>query len=158
MVAERHEVIKDIFEPGAVQTLPINDGFVRVAFATASFRIAAAEALLPSIRSSDCLLRAAAGRNRLRLQMTLPALQSLMIDRSWNEMTVVAAATSTLTNVPSDCCPWCRRTRRRPRIAAVRAGDDCAHLALVRGILGGFPDQRERARLEVMIQRARASP
>ena len=47
VVAERHEVIKDIFEPGAVQTVPINDGFVRVAFATASFRIAAAEALLP---------------------------------------------------------------------------------------------------------------
>jgi len=47
VVAERHEVIKDIFEPGAMQTLAINDGFVTVAFATASFRIAAAEALLP---------------------------------------------------------------------------------------------------------------
>jgi len=47
VLAERHEVIKDIFEPGAVRTLPINDGFVRVAFAAASFRIAAAEALLP---------------------------------------------------------------------------------------------------------------
>src|SRR4030095_10740189 len=47
VVAERHEVIKDIFEPGDVRTLPINDGFVSVAFASASFRIAAAEALLP---------------------------------------------------------------------------------------------------------------
>src|SRR4029450_4316845 len=36
---------------------------------------------------------------------------------------------------------------------AVRAGDDSAHLALVRGVLGRFPHQRERARLEAMVQR-----
>ena len=47
VVDERHEVIKDIFEPGAVRTLQINDGFVGVPFATATFRIAAAEALVP---------------------------------------------------------------------------------------------------------------
>jgi hypothetical protein len=47
VVAERHEVIKDIFQPGVVQTLELNDGFVDVSFASASFRIAAAEALLP---------------------------------------------------------------------------------------------------------------
>jgi hypothetical protein len=52
VVDERHEVIKDIFEPGDVRTLSINDGFVRVAFAAASFRIAAAEALLPAANPS----------------------------------------------------------------------------------------------------------
>ena len=46
-VDERHEVIKDIFEPGAVRTLQINDGFLRQRFADGTFRIAAAEALLP---------------------------------------------------------------------------------------------------------------
>ena len=47
VVLERHEVIKDIFQPGTTRTLQFNDGFVRVPFATATFRIAAAEALLP---------------------------------------------------------------------------------------------------------------
>jgi hypothetical protein len=47
VVEERHEVIKDIFQPGVSQTLELNDGFVRAPFATATFRIAAAEALLP---------------------------------------------------------------------------------------------------------------
>jgi hypothetical protein len=47
VVEERHEVIKDIFQPGVVQTLQFNDGFVTVPFASATIRIAAAEALLP---------------------------------------------------------------------------------------------------------------
>jgi hypothetical protein len=52
VVLERHEVIKDIFQPGVTQTLQFNDGFVRVPFATATFRIGAAEALLPHQLSS----------------------------------------------------------------------------------------------------------
>jgi hypothetical protein len=44
---ERHERIKDIFQPGDVQTIELNDGYRTVAFATSSLRIAAAEALLP---------------------------------------------------------------------------------------------------------------
>jgi hypothetical protein len=47
VVAERHEVIKDIFQPGDRRTLQFNDGFVRIPFATATFRVGAAEALLP---------------------------------------------------------------------------------------------------------------
>jgi len=46
-VEQRSEVIKDIFQPGAVRALTINDGFVRVPFAAATFRIVAAEALVP---------------------------------------------------------------------------------------------------------------
>jgi hypothetical protein len=48
VVEERHEVIKDIFEPGAVRSVELNDGFVTAPFATAAFRIGAAEALLPT--------------------------------------------------------------------------------------------------------------
>lgn len=47
VVTERHEVIKDIFQPGVERTLTVNDGFVRDTFSAAAFRIAAAEALLP---------------------------------------------------------------------------------------------------------------
>jgi len=47
VVDERHERIKDIFEPGVVQTIELNDGYARAPFATAEMRIAAAEALLP---------------------------------------------------------------------------------------------------------------
>ena len=47
-VDERHERIKDIFEPGAEQTIELNDGFVTPPFATASLRIVAAEALVPA--------------------------------------------------------------------------------------------------------------
>jgi hypothetical protein len=47
VVDERHEVIKDIFEPGDVRRLDVNDGYVRPSFATATFVIAAAEALIP---------------------------------------------------------------------------------------------------------------
>jgi len=47
VVDERHEFIEEIFQPGTTRTLQFNDGFVRAPFATATFRIAAAEALLP---------------------------------------------------------------------------------------------------------------
>src|SRR5438067_1522097 len=47
IVDERHEFIKDIFEPGDVRQIELNDGYVRAPFASASLRVAAAEALLP---------------------------------------------------------------------------------------------------------------
>jgi hypothetical protein len=47
VVDERHERVKDIFEPGDVQALELNDGYATVSFASATLRIAAAEALLP---------------------------------------------------------------------------------------------------------------
>ncbi len=47
-VDERHEFIKDIFEPGADRRVDLNDGVVSVPFATARLRIVAAEALLPA--------------------------------------------------------------------------------------------------------------
>jgi len=46
-VDERHERIKDIMQPHDTWSLELNDGYVRGRFATADFRIAAAEALLP---------------------------------------------------------------------------------------------------------------
>jgi hypothetical protein len=50
VVEERHERIKDIFEPGEVRTLGLNDGFAGPPFTKARIRIAAAEALLPTPR------------------------------------------------------------------------------------------------------------
>src|SRR5262249_4660236 len=47
VVDERHERIKDIFQPGDVRTIELNDGYAGVPFASADLRIAAAEALLP---------------------------------------------------------------------------------------------------------------
>jgi len=47
VMEQRHERIKDIFQPGAVQTIELNDGYARAMFATADLRIAAAEALIP---------------------------------------------------------------------------------------------------------------
>ncbi len=47
-VDERHEFIKDIFEPGARRRVDVNDGVVSVPFATAHLRIIAAEALIPA--------------------------------------------------------------------------------------------------------------
>lgn len=46
-VEERHERLKDIFEPGDTRTIDLSDGFAGPAFTTARMRIAAAEALLP---------------------------------------------------------------------------------------------------------------
>ena len=49
-VDERHERIKDIFQPGDTQTIELNDGYAGAPFASATLRIAAAEALLPAPR------------------------------------------------------------------------------------------------------------
>ena len=48
VVEERHERIKDIFEPGEMRTIELNDGFAGPPFAKATLRIVAAEALLPA--------------------------------------------------------------------------------------------------------------
>jgi hypothetical protein len=48
VVEERHERIKDIFQPGVTQTIELNDGFAGPPFAKARLRIVAAEALLPA--------------------------------------------------------------------------------------------------------------
>jgi len=47
VVEERHERIKDIFQPGEQRTIDLNDGFAGPPFTKATLRIAAAEALLP---------------------------------------------------------------------------------------------------------------
>jgi hypothetical protein len=47
VVDQRDERIEDIFEPGDVETIEINNGYARTPFASATLRIAAAEALLP---------------------------------------------------------------------------------------------------------------
>ena len=50
LVEERHERIKDIFEPGVTRTIELNDGWAGPPFATVTLKIAAAEALLPTPR------------------------------------------------------------------------------------------------------------
>jgi len=50
VVDERHERIKDIFQPGDARTIELNDGYATAGFATADLRIAAAEALIPAPR------------------------------------------------------------------------------------------------------------
>jgi hypothetical protein len=50
LVEERHERIKDIFEPGETRTLDLSDGWAGPPFATATLKIVAAEALLPAGR------------------------------------------------------------------------------------------------------------
>jgi hypothetical protein len=45
---ERHEFIKDIFEPCEGRVVDLNDGFVRTPFTSATFTIVAAEALIPA--------------------------------------------------------------------------------------------------------------
>jgi hypothetical protein len=47
VVLQRHDRIKDIFQPGAVATLEVNDGRVTTPFASATIEVLAAEALLP---------------------------------------------------------------------------------------------------------------
>jgi hypothetical protein len=47
VVEERHERIKDIFQPGEMRTIELNDGFAGPPFAKATLRIVAAEALIP---------------------------------------------------------------------------------------------------------------
>jgi len=51
-IDERHEFIKDIFEPGETRAVTVNDRFMRARFASAGFRIVAAEALLPDVPSN----------------------------------------------------------------------------------------------------------
>ena len=48
VVDERHERIKDIFQPGDTRRIDLNDGFAGPPFARAQLKIAAAEALLPA--------------------------------------------------------------------------------------------------------------
>jgi hypothetical protein len=50
LVEERHERIKDIFEPGETRTIDVNDGWAGPRFATARLKVVAAEALLPAPR------------------------------------------------------------------------------------------------------------
>ena len=47
VLLERHDYIKEIFQPGESATLEVNDGFVNVPFASATIHVLAAEALLP---------------------------------------------------------------------------------------------------------------
>lgn len=48
VVEERHEFLKDIFQPGGTWTIELNDGYVRRPFANARLEIVAAEALIPT--------------------------------------------------------------------------------------------------------------
>jgi hypothetical protein len=48
VTAERHERLKDIFEPGASRTIDLNDGSPNRPFANARLEIVAAEALVPA--------------------------------------------------------------------------------------------------------------
>jgi hypothetical protein len=50
LVEERHERIKDIFEPGETRTIDLNDGWSGPRFATAQLKVVGAEALLPAPR------------------------------------------------------------------------------------------------------------
>ena len=50
VVDERHERLKDIFEPGDTRTIDLNDGFAGPAFSKARLQIVTAEALLPAPR------------------------------------------------------------------------------------------------------------
>jgi hypothetical protein len=59
VVDRRYDYIKDIFEPGAVRDIEINDGIVTPHFASASIVMAGAEALLPA---TDSGLDASAAR------------------------------------------------------------------------------------------------
>jgi hypothetical protein len=47
VVEERHERIKDIFQPGAMRAIELNDGFAGPPFASARLEVVAAEALVP---------------------------------------------------------------------------------------------------------------
>ena len=53
VVDQRYDYIKDIFQPGAVHDIEINDGIVRARFASATIVMAGAEALLPAGDVSD---------------------------------------------------------------------------------------------------------
>jgi hypothetical protein len=48
VVHERHQVVKDIFQPGTATTLTLNDGRVSTPFASATIEVLRAEGLLPA--------------------------------------------------------------------------------------------------------------
>jgi len=48
VIEQRHERIKEIFEPGAVRTVEVNDGYANVRFTRARLEVVAGEALLPA--------------------------------------------------------------------------------------------------------------
>jgi hypothetical protein len=48
IVEQRHERLKDIFQPGETRTIELNDGFAGPAFTKARLEIVTAEALLPA--------------------------------------------------------------------------------------------------------------
>jgi len=50
IVDQRHEVIKNIFQPGTETRLTLNDGMVGAPFASATIEVLRAEALLPAER------------------------------------------------------------------------------------------------------------
>jgi hypothetical protein len=47
VVVERHDFIKQIFQPGETRTLEVNDGFITQPFASSTIHVLAAEALVP---------------------------------------------------------------------------------------------------------------
>ena len=47
VVVEQHDRIEEVFQPGAVVRLEVNDGLVTTPFATATIEVLDAEALLP---------------------------------------------------------------------------------------------------------------
>ena len=49
-VDQRYDFIKEIFQPGTVTTVTINDGFVAAPFASATIEVLGADALLPIAR------------------------------------------------------------------------------------------------------------
>jgi hypothetical protein len=53
IVDQRHERLKDIFQPGDTRTIELNDGFAGPAFTKARLQIVAAEALLPTPTSNS---------------------------------------------------------------------------------------------------------
>jgi hypothetical protein len=48
VIEQRHERIKEIFEPGAVRAVDVNDGYANLTFTRARLEVVAAEALLPA--------------------------------------------------------------------------------------------------------------
>ena len=47
VVEQRHDRIKNIFQPGAVVELELNDGFLQTPFTSATIEVLGSEALLP---------------------------------------------------------------------------------------------------------------
>lgn len=47
LLDQRYDYLKDVFQPGDVRAVEVNDGFVRVPFASATIEVLGAEALVP---------------------------------------------------------------------------------------------------------------